>query len=54
MNAEENREEHYGKEPLASVSRGGTLYRRPYEDMPPTWVAKSASWYMNDPYNMII
>ena len=28
---------------------GGTQYKRPYGDVPPTWVAKSASWYMNDP-----
>ena len=27
----------------------GTQYKRPYGDVPPTWVAKSASWYMNDP-----
>ena len=30
-------------------TRGGTQYKRPYGDMPPTWVAKSASWYLNDP-----
>ena len=23
--------------------------KRPYGDVPPTWVAKSASWYINDP-----
>ena len=28
---------------------GGTLYKRPYGDVPPTWVAKSASWYISDP-----
>ena len=28
---------------------GGTQYKRPYGDVPPTWVAKSASWYINDP-----
>ena len=28
---------------------GGTQYRRPYGDVPQTWVAKSAFWYMNDP-----
>ena len=28
---------------------GGTQYERPYRDMLPTWVAKSAFWYMNDP-----
>ena len=27
----------------------GTQYKRPYENVPPIWVAKSASWYMNDP-----
>ena len=27
----------------------GIQYKRPYKDVPPTWVAKSASWYMNDP-----
>ena len=27
---------------------GGTQYKRPYGDVPPTWVAKSTSWYMND------
>ena len=30
--------------------RGGSQYKRPYGDVPPTWVAKSASWYMNDPF----
>ena len=28
---------------------GGTQYKRLYGDVPPTWVAKSASWYLNDP-----
>ena len=28
---------------------GGTQYKRPYGDVLPTWAAKSASWYMNDP-----
>ena len=28
---------------------GGTQYKRSYGDVLPTWVAKSASWYMNDP-----
>ena len=28
---------------------GGTQYKRLYGDVPPTWVAKSASWYINDP-----
>ena len=28
---------------------GGTQYKRPYGDVSPTWVAKSASWYLNDP-----
>ena len=27
---------------------GGTQYKRPYKDVPPTWVAKSASWSLND------
>ena len=27
----------------------GTQYRRSYGDVPPTWIAKSVSWYMNDP-----
>ena len=27
---------------------GGTQYKRPNGDVPPTWVAKSASSYMND------
>ena len=26
-----------------------TQYKRHYGDKPPTWVAKSASWCMNDP-----
>ena len=28
--------------------QGGTQYKRLYGDVPLTWVAKSASWYMND------
>ena len=28
---------------------GSSQYKRPYRDVPPTWVAKSTSWYMNDP-----
>ena len=28
---------------------GGTQYKTPYRDVPPTWVAKSTSRYMNDP-----
>ena len=28
---------------------GSTQFKRPYRDVPPTWVAKPASWYMNDP-----
>ena len=28
---------------------GGTQYKRPYGDVPPTLVAKSAFWYMNNP-----
>ena len=35
-----------------SPGGGGTQYKRPYEDVPPTWVAKSTSWYMNDYYKM--
>ena len=31
---------------------GGTQYKRPYRDVPPTWVAKSASWYMGAPCKM--
>ena len=31
---------------------GDTQYKRPYGDVPPTWVAKSASWYMNDPHKV--
>ena len=31
------------------IHTGGTQYKRPYRDVPPTWVAKSASGYMNDP-----
>ena len=31
---------------LISLGEGGTQYKRPYRDVPPTWVAKSASWYM--------
>ena len=27
----------------------GTQYKRPNRDVPPTWVAKLASWYINDP-----
>ena len=34
---------------LQSGGRGSTKYKRPYEDVPPTWVPKSGSWYMNDP-----
>ena len=35
------------------MRRGGTQYKRHYGDVPPTWVAKSASWYMNEsPYKM--
>ena len=31
------------------LRRGGvTRYKRPYGDVPPTWVAKSVSWYMNE------
>ena len=26
--------------------------KKPYRDVPPTWVAKSAFWYMNDPLKM--
>ena len=28
---------------------GGTRYKIPYGDVPPKWVAKSASLYLNDP-----
>ena len=28
---------------------GGTRYKRPYKDVLPTWVAKWAPWYMNNP-----
>ena len=29
---------------------GDNQYERPHGDVPPTWVAKSASsWYMNNP-----
>ena len=38
------------KNNFAEINAGrGTQYKRPYidGDMPPTWVAKSASWYMN-------
>ena len=28
---------------------GGTQNKRPNGDVPPTWVIKSNSWYMNDP-----
>ena len=28
---------------------GGTQYKRSYRDVPQTWVAKLASWYINDP-----
>ena len=31
---------------------GGTQYKRLCRDVLPTWVAKSASWYMNRPYKM--
>ena len=30
----------------------GTQYKRPYRDVLQTWVEKSASWYINDPYLM--
>ena len=33
---------------------GGTQYKIPYGNVPPTWVAKSASLYMNDTYNTLI
>ena len=32
-----------------NTGAGGTQYKRPCGDMLPTWVGKSASWYMNDP-----
>ena len=28
----------------------GTQCKRHYRDVLPTWVAKLASWFMNDPY----
>ena len=28
---------------------GGTQYKRPYGNVLQTWIAKSASWYINDP-----
>ena len=28
---------------------GGTQYKSAYRDVPQTWVAKSASWFINDP-----
>ena len=34
---------------MQSLGVGSTQYKRPYRDVPPTWVAKSASWYLNDP-----
>ena len=33
---------------MVATGGGDTQYRRPYGDVPPTWVAKSATWYMND------
>ena len=33
---------------IMTPGEGGTQYKRPYGDVPQTWVAKSASWYMND------
>ena len=30
----------------------GTQYKRPYGDVPPTWVAKSASLYMNTEFGI--
>ena len=37
--------------PVVAFSGGGwgTQNKRSYGDVPPTWVAKSAFWYMNDP-----
>ena len=32
-----------------SIPGGYSVQKRPYGDVPPTWVAESASWYMNDP-----
>ena len=34
---------------LSTLQGGGTQYKRPYGNVPPTQVAKSASWYVNDP-----
>ena len=37
------------RDPVGGGGGGGCQYKRPHGDMLPTRVAKSASWYMNDP-----
>ena len=32
------------------IPQEGTQYKRPYRDVPQTWVPKSASWFINDPF----
>ena len=41
---------HWPKMQVQARGVGGTQYKRPYGDVPPTWVVKSTFWYISDSF----